>query len=274
MQQENLTRLSNLNVLLIDIDHVVHHYDADYARQFSIATVESFLELHPDLAARYDFDDLVEKAVESYQKTGRTTAWFAEEFKIDEMELYVHHHDSLCEDGGYIAQQFQNGKIAIDPEIGQLISQLKDKGMTIVFVTNGTENYGRMVLGDRGHDIAKHADGIIGMDSVDNPYMLDKRHGAFINDVLDKIGLLKRFPKHVHMGMDDFDHSDIGLIDDTHRNLRAPKDRFNIHTILQRNNTAIQGPSWSDGIVHSFKDFLRDVLKAKSLTQPRLRIVG
>ncbi len=256
--------LQKLRVLFIDIDHVLHHYNAHYARQFSVATVRSFIKLHPEKAEGYEFDELVEKAVQSYHKTGRTTAWFAETFEIDEMDLYIHHHDLMCRDDGYIENQFQNGDIPYDAELWDLLAQVKSLGIEIYALTNGTQGYGEMVLGDRGHGAAHLFDNIFGMDSVDNPYMLDKRHGAFMNDILDKVGLLKRFPNDIHEGMSDFDHSHIGLLDDTHRNLRAPRHRFNIHTTLQVNNRDWRGPSQSHLVTHDIKDLLRDIIVANA----------
>ena len=268
--------LKDLRVIIIDIDHVIHHYDAEYARQFSVATAKSFLELHPELAAWYDFDGLVEKAIQSYQKTGRTTAWFADRFKIDEMKLYRHHHDAMCEEGGYIAQQFKNGKIKADPELPNLLQQLKDIGVKIIFVTNGTQRYGEMVLGDRGHGIAHLADGIYGIDSVDNKHMNDKRNGAFITDILAKIGELKLFKNAIGAELEDFNHNHIGMIDDTNRNLRAPRLRFNMYTTLMVNNPQWRGVTYANDMIGSFTEFLGQVITAKKTVkspQP-LRLVG
>ncbi len=258
--------LKNLEVLLIDIDHVVHHYDATYAREFSTATVQSFLELHPDKADRYDFDDLVEKAVQSYCDHGRTTAWFTRHFKIDEMELYQHHHDAMCEEGGFIAQQFQSGAIKIAPELPSLIQKVKDKGVKVIFVTNGTQGYGEMVLGERGHGIAHLADGVYGIDSVDNPYLYDKRHGVFIADILEKTNLKKEISE-LPKGDTVMNYSHIGMLDDTNRNLRASRKAFNMHTTLQVNNPDWRGVTYANEMTHSFPDYLRRIIAAKTVTQ-------
>ena|GEM_PF-3072330 len=263
--------LQKLRVLFIDIDHVLHHYDSYYAQQFSVATACSFQALYPDLQRPLSHFSCIEMAKKSYAKTGRTTAIFAEMFPgiVSEMDLYIHHHGLMCKDEGYIDRRFQKGDIPYDQELWDLLGQVKNIGIEIYALTNGTQRYGEMVLGDRVHGHAHLFDGIFGMDSVDNPNMLDKRHGAFINDILDKTGLLKVFPETSKEGAKDFDHSHLGLIDDTHRNLRSASQLFNMQTVLQVNKRDWQGPSWSDFVVHDIKNYLRSVIVANT-SEPSL----
>ena len=276
MQESMRRRLENITDLYIDIDHVINHYDELFARQFSVETAKSFVELHPYLTARFDIDELIELAICSYQKTGRTTALFAEKFGIDEMELYQHHHDTLCEPGAFIEQQFQNGNITIDPELRDLLIEVKSLGVSLRAFTNGTKKYAEIVLSKPMHDLIDLMDAAHGMDSVPNIYMFDKRHGSFWNDILIKDGLAKQFKANKGMGIEDFDHSHVAVIDDTHRNHRAPKYIFNMTTILQRNNDNYQGPSWTHDIVSDFKDALRAIVKAKTTYQStsHLRLVN
>lgn len=283
--------LRKIDTLLLDVDHVIHHYDSQYARAFSVATAASFGKLYPQLQqTKIDHPTVardktgthffwVDYAVESYCNRGRTTALFKERFpQIDEMELYVHHHDYLCKEGGIVHQYFQKGKIPIDPELPSLLEQLKQLDVKIVAVTNGTQGYAEMVLGasdyNPGHRIAHLFDRIMGIDSVDNPYLHDKGHGCFIADVLDELDVLKRFNSAVSYGVGDFDHSNVSLIDDTPRNLRAPYDLFGMHTTLKLNDSNRGQTENASHTSEDLKDFLKQIIEVKSQSVPHLRIVA
>jgi FMN phosphatase YigB (HAD superfamily) len=276
--------LRKIDTLILDVDHVIHHYDDAYARAFSTATACSFGKLYPELQQTKINYALVDRektgthffwinfAVDSYHKRGRTTALFKEQFsEIDEMGLYVHHHDSLCKENGVVHQYFQKGSIPIDQNLPHLLEQVKQLGVKIVAVTNGTQGYAEMVLGMRGHNIAHLFDRLMGIDSVDNPYLYDKRHGDFINDVLDELDVLKEFNNAVGSDVDGFDHSNIALIDDTPRNLRAPRKMFNMHTTLKLTDTNRDQMENASHSVEDVKDLLNQIIEAKSQTMPHLR---
>ena len=284
MDAQLQSALRKIDTLILDVDHVIHHYDDAYARAFSTATACSFGKLYPELQQTKINYALVDRektgthffwvdfAVDSYNKRGRTTALFKEQFsEIDEMKLYVHHHDYLCKKNGVVHQYFQNGKIPIDPQLPILLEQVKLLGVKIVAVTNGTQGYAKMVLGARGHNIAHLFDRLMGIDSVDNPYLYDKRHGAFINDVLDELDVLKQFNHAVGADIEGFDHSNVALIDDTPRNLRAPRKMFNMHTTLKLTDHNREQTEHACHSVEDVKDFLNQIIEAKSQTMPHLR---
>ena len=281
--------LRKIDTLILDVDHVIHHYDSQYARAFSIATAVSFGQLYPQWQKTKIDYPLVKRdktgthffwinfAVDSYHKRGRTTALFREKFpEIDEMGLYVHHHDYLCKENGVVHQYFQKGKIPIDPDLPHLLEQVKQSGVKIVAVTNGTQGYAEMVLGARdytsGHGIAHLFDRIMGIDSVDNPYLRDKGHGCFFADVLDELDVLKQFNNAVGNSVGDFDHSNVALIDDTPRNLRAPRKMFNMHTTLKLTDTNRAQTQNASHVVDDVKDLLEQIIKAQITDRTILEI--
>ena len=269
--------LRKIDTLILDIDHVLHHYDDAYARAFSIATATSFWNLYPNLQETKTHLYWVDFAVKSYMRRGKTTALFKEHFpQIDEMKLYVDHHDCLCKEGGFIHQQFIQGKIQIDPELALLLEAVKKTDIKIVAVTNGTQGYGEMVLGERGHNISHLFDRIMGVDSVENPYVHDKRHGAFWSDTLDSMGLLQKFNNAVGQGSENFDHSNIALIDDTPRNLRAPSRFFGMHTTVKLTDHNRNQTEHACHSVVDVKDLLKQIVESKSqhIKYPRLVAVG
>ena len=264
--------LSRIKHILLDIDHVINHYGPRYARQFSRATAESFCELHPGLASRYDIDELTQKAIESYIKTGRTTAWFKETFpEIDEMELYKHHHDELCKCGGFLDKEFKQGRIPLDPELPNLLAQVKDLGIQIHAFTNGTEEYARTVLRKGRHSIDHLMDHIMGMDSFDNPNMLDKRNPEHIIRALHHIG---RVDMQAVISL-AADCGDTLIIDDSAGNIRACKD-FNICGVLplRRHPSGYQDLNHADYVVCDVKDFLTDIIHGHAnenrVSRPRM----
>ena len=251
--------LTGIKHILLDIDHVVNHYGPKYAREFSKATAESFCDLHPELASRYEIDELTKKAVEAYATTGRTTSWFADTFGIDEMELYQHHHDELCKPGGFLDKEFKQGRIPIDPELPGLLAQVKDLGIKVHAFTNGTEGYARTILRRGRHGIDHLMDHIIGMDSFENPNMLDKRNPEHIARALHHIGRIDM----QSVGSLPINCNDTAIIDDSSPNIRACKD-FNIFGVLplRRNPTSKQDRNHADQVVGDVKDFLKEIIAA------------
>ena len=243
--------MKNIDHILIDIDHVLNHYDSKFARQFSVATANSFAVLHPEKSGRRDVDELTSLSVQSYSQFGRTTAIFAHTFDIDEMSLYKHHHDALCEESGYIQNQFRKKRIKIDPHLPDLLTKLRLRDVKLHAFTNETENYARTILGANGHGISGYFNTIMGMDSFgQNPEMRDKRHPQHIRAALDYIGA----------GIQE----GVALIDDTSINLKASK-AFGIYTVLplRQKPTSRQDRSHADLVVPDVKDFLMDVIATK-----------
>lgn len=279
MDAQLQSALRKIDTLILDIDHVLHHYDDQYARAFSTATAASFWKLYPNLQQTETHMHWIDFSVESYMRRGKTTALFKERFpQINEMKLYVHHHDYLCKEGGFIHQEFIQGKIQIDPELAPLLETVKKTGVKIVAVTNGTQGYGEMILGVRdynpGHRISHLFDRIMGVDSVENPHVNDKRHGIFWSDTLDSLNVLKRFNNASGHGFEDFDHSHIALVDDTARNLRAPSKLFGMHTTLKLTDHNRGQTEHACHSVEDVKDFLKQIIEAKSTLVQRLRLVN
>ncbi len=269
--------LSQIKTIIFDVDHVINHYGSEYAREFSAATAVSFTELYHQKAERFDIDELTDLAIGSYRKTGRTTAEFAKRFNINEMKLYVHHHDALCEQGGYIDRQFEYGEIRHDPQLAMCLSILKGMGYRLLAVSNGTKGYVEKTLSAGCHDVGHLFDGLYGMDSFDNPFMLDKRHGAFWAEILDQCGLLPRFADAKGEGIPhDFWDNSILFIDDSHANHRAPRLIFNMQTVLKTDSARRQMPSWAHMQTHDLCDFLTSLINLKNSipSAPNLRLVG
>ena len=265
---------SSVNHVLLDVDHVINHYGEEYARQFSVATALSFRQLYPDFSAQFDIEEIIHMAVFSYQTTGKTTTWFADKFGVDELELYRHHHDSLCEVGGYITKQFETGKIKTDPELRRIIELVNETGVKIHAFTNGTEKYAHTVLAESGHGISDLFETIMGMDSFENSCDRDKRHGAHIVDALRQIG---RFENWVGVGKTakTFDYSDVVMVDDTSCNLRAC-GIFNIHAVmpLRKNTNNEQDTRYANTVVKDVKDFFKLLVDAKksNIAKPNLKL--
>ena len=251
------TPLSAIDTVLVDVDHVINHYGSGFARQFSVATATSFCELYPENAIRYDFEDCVKISVQSYAQFGRTTALFAHRHGAQEMHLYKHHHDALCEDGGYIHRQFRQKRIEVDPDLPAFLEQLKEQNVDIHAFTNGTQRYAEIVLGDRGHGISHYFNTILGIDSFGpNESMLDKRNSTHIGAALDRIS--GRFALA--------DSGKVAIVDDTSANLRACRS-FGIYTVLplRRNRCAPQNKDNADSIVPDVKDFFKALISARKL---------
>jgi FMN phosphatase YigB (HAD superfamily) len=271
--------LRKIDTLILDVDHVIHHYDSQYAQAFSVATAGSFGKLYPELQqTKIDHPSVerdktgthffwVDFAVDSYRMRGRATALFKEQFpEIDEMGLYVHHHDYLCKEGGFVHQYFQKGKIPIDPELPKLLEQVRGVGIKIVALTNGTQGYAEMVLGARGHNVAHFFDRIMGVDSIDNPQVNDKRHSAFIQKALQEMGVLNEFNISAH--------GHVALADDTPQNLRAPYKFFGMHTTLKLTDHNRNERQHAKHAVEDVKDLLKQIIEAKSQAMPHLRLVN
>lgn len=249
-------KLAGIDHVLVDIDHVINHYDSDFARQFSVATAECFAN-QSDEGARYDLDELTMLSVQSYAEYGRTTALFAKKFGIAEMSLYIDHHNDLCEENGFIHTQFRMGKITTDPELPTMLAQVRNLGVRLHAFTNGTENYARTVLGARVHNVSHYFNTIIGMDSLgSNKDMKDKRHPAHIRAALKKIGCV--------------DAKRGTLIDDTSTNILSGKQVGLFGVLpLRKNPTSPQCQKHADLVVDDVKDFLGKLVQAKKSVQSR-----
>jgi FMN phosphatase YigB (HAD superfamily) len=268
---------SRKKTIIFDVDHVINHYGEDYAREFSVATATSFIELHPEKAKRFDIDELTDLAIASYRKTRRTTSEFAKRFNIDEMELYVHHHNAMCEKGGFIDRQFEYGHIRHDPELEMCLSILKGMGYRLLAVSNGTQGYVEKTLGAGCHKVGHLFDGLYGMDSFNNPYMLDKRHGAFWSEILEMAGLHPRFETAKGDKMPDkFWDDDMIFIDDTHDNHRAPRFIFNMQTVLKTDSAQRQMPSFAHIQTHNLCYYLKSLISQEQVRPPApaLRVVS
>lgn len=256
--------LKELEVLFVDIDRIFNFYNSHFARQFSVETARSFCELHPDKAERHDFEDLVEKAVQSYKDHGRTTAWFAKQFKIDEMELYQHHHDTLCEQNGFIDRAFRLGHIKVDDELNNLLAQVTQAGVQICFFTNGRESYAHKILGHHGIDTSQCR--VLGIDSFGgNKFVIGKESPSHICDALHQVGAYRWNSPSKGEGYIDINQSHAGIIDDTADNIRA-SNKFNMVTIQPLKGTTQSQRQQANAkiIVNDINDLLRRIISSKA----------
>jgi len=188
--------LEKIDIVIDDLDNCLFPYPKNYAERFSMETARAAklmakCQIHKGsederLVALLcaNEDDLIEDAKQSYADHGFTTRVFANEYGLNEVELYQGHHYLICRD--VVKPTFNR---FAKPRLQQGVQLLFDAGLRQFVFTNGTQFYAEDVTQQLG--LKNYYNMHFGIDSY-NDYDAPRS---------GKIILL---PKHVRQAWQDF----------------------------------------------------------------------
>lgn len=204
-------RLRSIEVLLLDIDHVLHHYcNETYGQSFFDYTVEAAKILSPKARDKTD-DELNVIAWESFCESGLTIINFAKHFDdLKLIDLYQVSHQMMI--ANVLPNYFSADAGRRFQELEPRLKELTEQGLKLYAVTHGSTPYGEAVLGESGHNIRQHFSGVAGLDAFDNPTFRTKRHGVFHVDMIDHFGLASDTNRPRH-------YPHCAFVDDSEKNL-------------------------------------------------------
>lgn len=205
-----------IDTIIWDLDQTLYKYWDGLPESFSEYTGKSVVLLaqkHHGLTV--DVDEAVGLALRSYRECGLTTTLPAQQYGLDEVELYRHHHSALWDD--YARDQW--GRAGIESDIRQNFAHLAQRNIRSVILTHGTTEWGQNVTEKMG--IRTQFNAICGIDDLG--LRLKSRDASLFADFMAQSGI-----KPVHGN----DYANVMIVEDTPANLVIPKRDFNMHTVL------------------------------------------